>query len=326
VDPTSNVANGPLVVVDGATLDCGRSCALGATLSQLLGSGASQLGALMWNDEPPAGAATVGNASTSGHTKGVVGVGGQGGFWLTHSVPLFPVLNGSEFSWNGVSDIYAQTFLCVSIEAGTVDAVAAGLQYVDPWLFDSSMPAALQAQYPALAGLLSGQRATGTSTQVIGSAGGHAFTHFAKSGSWGQDLYEDLVQPALQADALWETWRRSPVEGTFCRPTYAWDSININSIALVTGAGVAVPIRETQDHSKWGVTMSATAASQWLCVGDINRMTSQWAEGGGTVCTQYTPLFLALNSTITTADACTSARATSTAAFGGAARPGDVAR
>jgi deoxyribonuclease-2 len=326
VDPATSVPAGPLVVT-GTSLDCGRGCALGATLTQLLGSGASSVAALMWNDEVPtpfatgpaaAAAGLVGNASNSGHTKGVVGVDGAGGFWLTHSVPLFPVLTGSVFAWNNVSDTYGQTFLCVSVNASSVDTVAAGLQYIDPMFFGSRIPAPLAAKYPALTALLAGQRATGSIAQPVGSAGGQPFIHFAKSGSSGLDLYEAVVQPALQADALWETWRRSPVQATLCRPQAPWDSINVNELAFVTPAGKAVPFDETQDHSKWGVTRSASAASQWLCVGDINRMTSQFVLGGGTVCTRYAPLYRALNATITGADSCPTSAAAVGALPGGA--------
>ena len=43
--------------------------------------------------------------------------------------------------------------------------------------------------------------------------GGVGITHFAKSAVWGQDLYEDLVEPYYEKGFMWETWRRKPYTG-----------------------------------------------------------------------------------------------------------------
>lgn len=75
----------------------------GGTLQQIIDQ-RSSLGVMMWNDEvPPPFAMNVSSESfganftsgTSGHTKGVIAGNAQGGFWLTHSMPLFPVLVSS---------------------------------------------------------------------------------------------------------------------------------------------------------------------------------------------------------------------------------------
>ena len=63
-------------------------------------------------------------SGTSGHTKGVLAGNSGGGFWLTHSMPLFPVLTGAHFTWTP-STTYGQMFLCVSLKtAADVDAAA----------------------------------------------------------------------------------------------------------------------------------------------------------------------------------------------------------
>ncbi|MBV8879400.1 MAG: hypothetical protein JO332_05530, partial [Planctomycetaceae bacterium] len=50
---------------------------------------------------------------------------------------------------------------------------------------------------------------------------------------------------------------------------------------------------ESKDHSKWGLTVD----SDWVCVGDINRMISQETRGGGTIALQEQKLWAALSKT-----------------------------
>jgi deoxyribonuclease II len=63
--------------------------------------------------------------------------------------------------------------------------------------------------------------------------------------------------------------------------------INLSSM----GAHWAWP--ETHDHAKWGISVQ----SDWVCVGDINRMISQRKRGGGTIALQNKTLWSALNAT-----------------------------
>lgn len=126
-----------------------------------------------------------------------------------------------------------------------------------------------------------------------------AFTSFAKSNNWGEDLYADLVSPYFKQGFFWETWRRSPPLPSYCPPEHPYEELNVNHIAF---PGTSVNFHYTQDHSKWGV--STSGAQPISCVGGINRMSSQRKRGGGTVCQTYTPLWKALSSLIAEADKC----------------------
>ena len=69
---------------------------LGGTLQQIIDQ-RSTLAVAMWNDEVPAPFMPMvvdlnETSGTSGHTKGVLVGDANGGFWLTHSMPLFPLL------------------------------------------------------------------------------------------------------------------------------------------------------------------------------------------------------------------------------------------
>jgi len=141
--------------------------------------------------------------------KGVMAADANGGFWLVHSVPKFPDLGPASFTWTA-STIYGQSFLCVSLDTDGVENAATALEYQDPNFYDSAIPKALASTYPTLSALYGGAREKGSSVATITSAGGTSFTSFSKDGTWGQDLYDDLVEPTLKQAFEWETWRRSP--------------------------------------------------------------------------------------------------------------------
>lgn len=312
VDAATPPPAGPLQLT-GRSLDCGSACALGATLSALIdASAAGSALRVSWNDELPAafaasGAAADGNATlssaTSGHTKGVLGANATGGFFLTHTLPKFPVLT-APYAYVG-SAIYAQTFTCISLSPAELESAAAGVAHVDPYVYASVVPSgALAAQYPTVAGIVAGARSAGTAALALQTLGGAAFSYYVKSGSWGADLWEDLVQAELRVNMLVETWRRPPVMATYCQPTYAWDSINVAAMQYVAADGTLTPFRYTQDHSKLAIAVNTTAQARWLCVADNNRMTSQWARGGGALCWRPAALYSSIADMITAVDGC----------------------
>lgn len=285
---------------------------LGATLQQIVDA-AGSLAVLIFNDSPIAAPLSnstghttedAPSSSTSGHTNGLLVADSNGGFWISHSLPGFPYLNDSNFAWSG-STLYGQHFICLSLDAENIELAAKQVSYLDPAFQESAIPSALASTYPTMVSVLGGQRTSGTHTQDFTTSDGQAFTHFAKSGDWGQDIFEDLIQPALQENFLWETWRRSPVMDTYCQPQYTWDSININNLLWEDAQGGALPFKYTQDHSKYGIAINATtAAGRYFCTADNNRMTSQWARGGGAHCFIRPTIYNAVTNSITNADQC----------------------
>lgn len=117
------------------------------------------------------------------------------------------------------SDIYGQTFLCISLPSGTFNDVAEVLRVDGPYVYASVNVDSLKSE--ALNNVVNGDFVDGTIVKTIQSAAlsagaasseeasAAAFTVFGKSRSWGQDLYEDLVEPTLDLPFRWETWRRS---------------------------------------------------------------------------------------------------------------------
>jgi len=74
---------------------------------------ASTVGHLMYNDQWPSGK----TCSACGHTKGVLGFDVNGGFWLVHSTPRFPLEPSIEafYSFPANERIYGQSYLCITL-------------------------------------------------------------------------------------------------------------------------------------------------------------------------------------------------------------------
>ena len=299
--------------------------ALDATLAQASGA-RNATARVLWNDDPPCPfnpSASCGSPSTSAgltnaHSKGVLVSDAGGGFWLTHSWPEWPDLRGFAPAAGGVanaSTIYGQSFLCVSLSAAGVEAVATALLRAEPLTYDGFVPVALEQQFPRLVELVGNVRVVTANPTVLAlnSSGGAGFTFFSKNGVWGKELWADLIAPslALGGEMLVETWRRSPQLPSSCNSSDYGNVLNVRQVALNISGSVVLKLYTT-DHSKYGIS----AVPSWVCIGDINRMGSQSSRGGGAVCFQHAAnLWATLNATFVGVDVCASTplRATQTA-------------
>eukprot|EP00499_Haloplacidia_sp_CaronLabIsolate_P004069 CAMPEP_0196769964 /NCGR_PEP_ID=MMETSP1104-20130614/845_1 /TAXON_ID=33652 /ORGANISM="Cafeteria sp., Strain Caron Lab Isolate" /LENGTH=360 /DNA_ID=CAMNT_0042140067 /DNA_START=1 /DNA_END=1083 /DNA_ORIENTATION=- len=267
--------------------------ALQRTVSQRSGAG---VGSILYNDESPADAAwaygpevAAGVAvsrrllrrrllseqtSTYGHTKGVVLVDADSGMWLVHSTPRYPLVGSDSFPSDEL--IYAQSFLCVSLAAAEMAKVGTALLLNKPSVYSSSLPGDLGSKYPTLQSVLNKEWVTDpqATTLALESAQGMQFVAFAKNKEWGKRLYADLVAPHFGGDMLVESWRRPPMLPPYCPSS----GPTVGNVQNVTIGGESWEY--THDHSKWGVVENQSI----VCVGDINRMSSQEERGGGTVC------------------------------------------
>jgi len=123
------------------------------------------------------------------------------------------------------------------------------------------------------------------------SKAGMAFKVIAKNREWDKDFWNGLVGPELKEAIDVDTWIRGPIP-----PVQDTDGIHktfdikyVNMGAL----GLHWVWPETHDHAKWGITIH----SDWVIVGDINRMISQRKRGGGAIAFQNETLWKALSKT-----------------------------
>jgi len=134
-------------------------------------------------------------------------------------VPKYPDLSSDHYYYSG-SEIYGQSFVCISLANNGADVAADVLRYDGPNIYSTANVDA--AGSSPLTELVNGNFMDGTTVQQLTAASTEAwsairsrssssavFTVFGKSASWDSDLYEDLVEPTLKLPFRWETWRRS---------------------------------------------------------------------------------------------------------------------
>jgi deoxyribonuclease-2 len=225
------------------------------------------------------------------HAKGVMAFDGNTGFFLRHSTPRFPdkASLGPYAGFPSYARIYGQTFLCVSYSMANLNQIATQFLVNDANIYDSLVSPATASRYPAIGALAAGNRQKSyTSVKSILSLGGMNFTDFAKSKACNCELYTQLVAPEYRSNMAVLSWGR-PLMGSGCRPFVPYDVLDISGMTLNTPTGT-ISYNETKEHSKLGLVEQGNA----VCVGDINRMTSQATRGGGTTCFSNASLWNAL--------------------------------
>jgi len=264
--------------------------ALNLTLKSVFKNPSASTGWILYNDEKPA-TATGADDGNLGHTKGVIAfdTASKSACWLLHSWPKFADPDAAD----DPTPRYGQTYLCLSLDLATASKIAAQMAvHQEPQVY-TSRPANLPKTDPLylLTQPLNPRVATDASVLELKSRAGMPFKVIAKNRQWDKDFWNGLVGPTLKEDMDVETWIRGPIppvaDTDGIHKTFDIKYINMGPL----GAHWAWP--ETHDHAKWGISVK----SDWVCVGDINRMISQRKRGGGTIAFQNETLWKALAKT-----------------------------
>ncbi|XP_034465977.1 deoxyribonuclease-2-alpha isoform X2 [Hippoglossus hippoglossus] len=274
--------------------------ALGRTVGQLYSQGKNtEVAYVLYNDQMPTknlgGRWEDNSGNEGGHTKGVVLLDKNQGFWLVHSTPRFPpVRHAGEFSYpdSGVNN--GQNFICVTYPLERFQTIGEQLQINQPHVYDCDVPESLASLVPSLAALCGKKHLSGhifphvkpvsNRSVALTSKGGANFISFAKGASFNNDLYHSWVAPSLQSNLLVQFWIRSRgILPSDC--SLGWKVLDIQLLS----PGQRFTFKASQDHSKWAVSTQAAGegvGGGWVCVGDINRNEAEEKRGGGTVCLQ----------------------------------------
>ena len=105
-------------------------------------------------------------------------------------------------------------------------------------------------------------------------------------------MFEDgLTSYLVVGPLIAETWGR-PIQAPWCSDIY-----NVYNVQALLMGGISW--NEQDDHAKWAI-----AGNEYACLGDMNRMTSQWKRGGSFFCLSDSSLVSALKRIIITHDSC----------------------
>ena len=221
-------------------------------------------------------------ATNYGHTKGLFAFDdiNNNGFWITHSIPLFPLGPKQTNEYIGLGSnafTYAQDALCLSVSADTINNMASKFLLNRPQIYDYKLNT---YKYENIKRLVDGEYSKVKLCELtyLETQNGAKFTLYAKSEGWNNDLYSECVTPSIE-DTLWvETWIRGSSIGPSC-PLYKYDTLDVKYLDFIVDY-ISNSWSETQDHSKWAITENKNI----ICMGDINRMKTQYLRGGGTAC------------------------------------------
>jgi deoxyribonuclease-2 len=270
--------------------------ALGATLSQLWLTSTEYL---LWNDSPPGAA---GYNYTVGHSKGVWAWNLATGdaIIVQHSVPQFPQGPSAVEKYVGLGSnawMYGQHAACFHTTVSELARLAPLAELAVPGIYDSRVSGGTPAPLAALA---DGAFSTDAQCESISfeTVGGVNITYFAKSTQWNNELYSECLAPTLQTSLLVESWIRGSAEGPACG-----GALHVNDVQSLAYPG-GMSFTEYDDHSKWAISAGAGAGPDIFCASDINRMTTQFARGGGAYCWEDASLVGALAGSISGADSC----------------------
>ncbi|XP_003468211.1 deoxyribonuclease-2-alpha [Cavia porcellus] len=284
---------------DGAGSINSSEGAVGRSLQPLYRANTSQLAFVLYNDQPTQ--AWAPDSSSRGHSKGVLLLDKDGGFWLVHSVPHFPPpASSGAYAWPSTARTYGQTLICVSFPFAEFTKIGRQLAYIFPLVYDHKLDGIFGQKFPELVNVVEGhhvRQEPWNSSVTLTSQAGTDFQSFAKAGQFGDDLYSGWLAEALGADLQVQFWPKSPgILPSNC--SGPWKVLNVNQTSFPGPVGPTFPA--TDDHSKWCVAPRA----QWACVGDMNRNLGEERRGGGTLCAQLPVLWKAFQPLVKAFEPC----------------------
>ena len=190
-----------------------------------------------------------------GHSKGILSWNNNHISWLIHSVPNFPELfDGSSISKIRDNEkIYGQSFCYVKFPftKEIMDSIIMHLNLIDPNIYIDSY-GFKKDHY---------RHFSIKSLQIT-----DCISHIVKPYNCKCDIYEKGICPIINDGLYVETWirgKRIP------------ETNKVSHVAFVKNGNSSY--KESQDHSKWAVSKT----TDYIFIGDLNRMTSQFTRGGG---------------------------------------------
>jgi deoxyribonuclease-2 len=278
-------------------LESVRMDSKGTALQRTFSSTPAASPKLAWNDESQSK-----NSSSSAHSKGVMAWDNSGnssspGYYLLHSLPTFPYISSGgtiNTTMDSSENIYGQHLFCTSLKLSQLNDLANLMQYSQVNTYFMNFPNNSNTKYLTSLGEAKIKATSPFLNKTINLNDGSHMTILSKANKINASIFEDGLVGLFGLPFVAETWGR-PLEDSWCpkKGATVTNSRTINMFGLEWN--------ETQDHSKWAIADSTS--QNVVCLGDMNRMTSQWKRGGTFLCLRK-PLHDFLNTAIVSRDTC----------------------
>ncbi|KAL1238483.1 Deoxyribonuclease-2-alpha [Trichinella spiralis] len=157
---------------------------------------------LAYNNVPPA----VPNVKTKSNSKGVIIIstspGQNDGAWIVHTVPGFPAAR-TGYSWPASEIAKGHLLICMTIAETQINAVAASLIQIEPFVYYNDIPETETAGMPDFKKLAEGQIPTTppftTRRSIKTAAPAPVDIHiYSKSAKSKYELYKKVIVKALK--------------------------------------------------------------------------------------------------------------------------------
>ncbi|OTF78775.1 deoxyribonuclease-2-like protein [Euroglyphus maynei] len=277
----------------------------GRTFSTFFSENRTHLTTMFYNDQPPDGHDVP---SSYAHAKGMIVADQHQGFWLIHTVPKFMPAD-NKYSYPATGGRYGQVALCISLSSSELAKVVnENFLLSRPFVYHMHIDSATEGTDLGKALVELEQHKWIKSknyTQLnLKSMEGESFQSFYKNPSYHVDLYAKIVAKLLGTSLRVETWRHNPgnpLESECTNKNAEVENVKKIQVKFID-SDLQGNFSYYDDHSKWAITRDHT--HDLVCIGDINRVESQFHRGGGTTCLTIANVWNNFNSFIEAIERC----------------------
>ena len=219
------------------------------------------------------------------HAKGVIVFDDKSIIWIAHSIPNYPPRQSDhQYGIDAGQLRYGQSMICLSLDISALEQIGKQLLLAYPQIYDSFIPDSLKTLSASFNLVYAGKRnsvSPYSNIETLRTLGNNEFVALHKSTYFANDLYSELVAKYVKSNLFVETWSNGV--GTMVSDCIT--SYPVHNIDQINFKNYKATFTVHSDHSKWALSLPSTVTSEkFICIGDINRQSSQFKRGGGTLC------------------------------------------